>query len=591
MTSLSFDQLGLHPTILQTVTDIGYETPSPIQAQSIPPLLSGQDILGQAQTGSGKTAAFALPLLSRLEPKNKNVQVLILTPTRELAMQVSAAIQNYGRDLKTLKIATIYGGAAYDKQIRDLRNGANIVVGTPGRVMDHIKKGTLKIGELKTLVLDEADEMLRMGFIDDVEWILEHTPDNRQIALYSATMPAQIKKVTEKYLVDYAHIKIQQKTATATSIKQRVWMVRGYNKLDALSRILEVEDYQAVIIFVRTKAATEELAMQLNKRGISAEPLNGDMSQAQREKTVDRLRKGGVNGISILIGTDVVARGLDVPRISHVINYDIPFDTESYIHRIGRTGRAGSEGHAILFAAPRETRMLKSIERATRQPIDVMDLPTVEEINAKRIKVFKEEIKKALEEKDLDIYTTVIKEFQEENPCEPQELMAALAKMNHKGRPFLLNKQLDNIKSTRGVSEDKKGRMGGKAIPLRDNPNVKMVRYKVQVGYKDGLRPGTLVGAVANESGISGRMIGHIEIFTTFSTIDLPSSVDKDALDKISNAKIRGRFLNIAPFTEKPPTRHRGGGSFKKKDKKSFGHKKHNNAGAPPTRGKHFKKK
>ena len=384
-----FEQLGLPENILKAVKELGYETPSPIQAQAIPTLLSGKDILGQAQTGTGKTAAFALPLLANIDANKSETQVLVLAPTRELAIQVAEACQSYAKHMKNFHVLPIYGGQSYSNQLRQLKRGAQVVVGTPGRVMDHMRRGTLKLNTLKTLVLDEADEMLRMGFIDDVEWVLEHTPEDRQIALFSATMPREIKKVAQNHLTDPEIIKIADKTATAKTINQRYMMTSGIDKLEALTRVLEMETYDGVIIFVRTKIATEELASKLNARGYSAAALNGDIAQAAREKTVDRLKKGGID---ILIGTDVVARGLDVERISHVINYDVPYDTEAYVHRIGRTGRAGRSGDAILFITPREKRMLRSIEKATSQAITRMDVPTANVINQIRVDQFKKNI-------------------------------------------------------------------------------------------------------------------------------------------------------------------------------------------------------
>ncbi|MBD3776923.1 MAG: DEAD/DEAH box helicase, partial [Thiotrichales bacterium] len=386
---IKFDQLNLRPEVLQAISEIGYETPSPIQAQAIPTLLNGGDILGMAQTGTGKTAAFALPVLSMIDLKVKNPQVLVLAPTRELAIQVSEAFQSFAHHMKGFHVLPIYGGSDYGTQIRALKRGVHVVVGTPGRVMDHIEKGTLQLHELKTLVLDEADEMLRMGFIDDVEWVLKHTPDTRQIALFSATMPKEIHRIASTYLQDPTEVIIKQKTSTATTIDQKYWLVSGLHKLDALTRILEHEDKDGVIIFVRTKTATVELAEKLEARGYAAAALNGDIAQNQRERIVDQLKTGKLD---ILVATDVVARGLDVPRISHVINYDIPHDNESYVHRIGRTGRAGRSGTAILFVAPRERHLLRSIERSTNKQIPMMELPSPKEINANRVMRFKERI-------------------------------------------------------------------------------------------------------------------------------------------------------------------------------------------------------
>ena len=389
----SFCDLKLSEPLIRVLDEIGYETPTPIQSQAIPPLMKGRDLLGHAPTGTGKTAAFALPLLSRIDMQDKNVQVLTLTPTRELAIQVAEAFQHYAAHINGFHVLPVYGGQEYGGQIRQLKRGVQVVVGTPGRLMDHMRKGTLKLGSLRAVVLDEADEMLRMGFIEEVEWILQQTPDKRQMALFSATMPKQVEKIARRYLNDPQEISIKTRTATAETIRQRYWQVSGFHKLDALTRILEVESFDAILMFVRTKTATTELAEKLEARGYAAAAMNGDMAQNHREQTVERLKNGALD---ILVATDVAARGLDVDRISHVINYDVPYDTEAYIHRIGRTGRAGRNGEAILFVAPRERRMLSAIERATRQKIEQMVLPSVEIVNNKRIADFKQKISDTL---------------------------------------------------------------------------------------------------------------------------------------------------------------------------------------------------
>ena len=401
----TFNDLGLSDAVLKAVQESGYEQPSPIQAESIPAILSGKDVLGQAQTGTGKTAAFALPILSNLDMDAKGVQVMVLTPTRELAIQVAEAFQSYAKHIDGFHVLPIYGGQSYDIQLRQLKRGVQVVVGTPGRVMDHMRRKTLKLDSLTSLVLDEADEMLRMGFIDDVDWILSHTPNTRQIALFSATMPKEVKKVAVNHLNKPVDIKIANKTATAKNINQRYWMVSGLKKMEALTRVLEVEEFDGVIIFVRTKMATEELAEKLQARGFSAEALNGDIVQKQRERLVAKLKNGSID---IIIGTDVVARGLDVERISHVINYDIPYDTESYVHRIGRTGRAGRSGEAILFISRREQRMLRQIEKATKQDIKPMNIPTVDDINQNRTQRFKNQIMETLVAKDISFYQNLI---------------------------------------------------------------------------------------------------------------------------------------------------------------------------------------
>ncbi len=432
-TVIRFDQLGLAAPVLKAVEEVGYEAPSPIQAQSIPPLLEGRDLLGQAQTGTGKTAAFALPLLSRLDVALKQPQILVLTPTRELAIQVAEAMQKYARHMKDFHVLPVYGGQGMDTQLRMLKRGVHVVVGTPGRIQDHLRRGTLKLDRLSALVIDEADEMLRMGFIDDVEQILEHTPTEKQVALFSATMPSVIRRVAGKYLRDPIEIRIQSKTSTVDTITQRYWQVTGVHKLDALTRMLEVEEFDGMLIFVRTKSATVELAEKLEARGFSCGALNGDMTQILRERTVDRLKKGTLD---IVVATDVAARGLDVERISHVVNYDIPNDTESYVHRIGRTGRAGRKGVAILFVSPREKRMLRAIETATRQTITPMQLPSHEDIADHRIAQFKQTISAAIESQELGLFAEVVASYQQEHNADLTEIAAALAYLVQKDRPL-----------------------------------------------------------------------------------------------------------------------------------------------------------
>ncbi|VAW97304.1 DEAD-box ATP-dependent RNA helicase DeaD (= CshA), partial [hydrothermal vent metagenome] len=423
-TVTAFDQLALSKPILKALDEVGYESPSPIQAETIPLLLEGRDVLGQAQTGTGKTAAFALPLLSNLDLKQKNPQVLVLAPTRELAIQVAEAFQKYAKHLKGFHVLPVYGGQDYRGQIRALQRGVHVVVGTPGRVMDHMRRGTLKLDQLTAMVLDEADEMLRMGFVDDVEWILEQTPDERQIALFSATMPTQIRRIATRHLSNPAQITIKAKAATVDTIRQRFWPVSGMHKLDALTRICEAEPFEAMIVFVRTKTATVELAEKLSARGYAAAAINGDIQQNLRERSINNLKKGKLD---ILVATDVAARGLDVERISHVVNYDIPYDTEAYVHRIGRTGRAGRKGDAILFVAPREKRLLYSIEQATRKKIERMELPSTEIINDKRIDKFKQRITDTLATEEMGIFYQLIEQYQQEHNVPALEIAAALA--------------------------------------------------------------------------------------------------------------------------------------------------------------------
>lgn len=554
-TQPTFDSLGLIAPVLKAVADLGYEQPSAIQAQSIPYLLEGRDLLGQAQTGTGKTAAFALPLLSRIDITDKTTQLLVLAPTRELAIQVSEAFQSYARNIPDFHVLPIYGGMSYDSQLRQLRRGVQVVVGTPGRVMDHIRRKTLKLDTLKALVLDEADEMLRMGFIDDVEWILEQTPQTRQIALFSATMPGVIRQVANRHLNNPKVVKIETKTSTNTSITQKYWPVSGLHKLDALTRILEMNEHDGMIIFVRTKAATVELAEKLTARGHACEALNGDISQNLRERTVERIKKGQID---ILVATDVVARGLDVERVSHVVNYDIPYDTESYVHRIGRTGRAGRSGTAILFVAHRERRMLQAIERATRQPIETMTLPTASDINAQRIGRFKQRITDAMDNENLDFFLELVKDYQKENEVDPLKMAAALAHMAQGKTPLLLSEM--EVRQERRERRDRNDRndrgrdraprkvrpVTADAMPLKDDPNTAMTRYVMQVGYNSGVKPGNIVGAIANEADIESRYIGHIEIYEDFSTVDLPSSMKPDTLGKLGKTRICGQRTDIA---------------------------------------------
>ena len=575
----AFADLQLIPPLLQALDELGYESPSPIQAQTIPFLLEGRDVVGQAQTGTGKTAAFALPVLSRLDLKRKTPQALVLTPTRELAIQVAEAFQSYARHLKGFHVLPIYGGQGYDAQLRQLKRGAHVVVGTPGRVMDHIRRGTLKLDGLRTLVLDEADEMLRMGFIDDVQWILEQTPDTRQIALFSATMPPAIRKIADQHLHDPQHVTVKVKQSTAETIRQRYWMVSGGHKLDALTRILEAEPFDAVLIFVRTKNATESLAEKLEARGYAATALNGDLAQKQREAIVNRLKDGKLD---ILVATDVVARGLDVQRISHVVNYDIPHDTESYVHRIGRTGRAGREGDAILFITPREKRMLYAIERATKKRIDKFQMPTTEAINDKRIAEFKQRILDALEsEEDLQLFSDIIEQLRQEHDIPANEIAAALAKMLQGDKPLLL-RDAPTQKNTRADRnprldgpEDKRKRIrtasGHRGEEKRDRPRRDhdaprlaegMDRYQLEVGEADGVKAGNIVGAIANELGLESEFIHQVRIHESHSTVDLPEGMPGAILKDFRKVRICGKPLHA---TRMPGARAKGKPSGRKR--------------------------
>lgn len=547
----TFRDLNLPATLLSALDDVGYETPSPIQAQTIPLLLKGTDLLGNAPTGTGKTAAFALPLLARLNPDQQQVQVMVLTPTRELAIQVAEAFQRYASHIKGFHVLPIYGGQEYTGQIRALKRGVQVVVGTPGRVMDHMRKGTLKLGSLQALVLDEADEMLRMGFIDDVEWILEQTPEHRQMALFSATMPKEVKRIASRYLHDPTEIKIKTRTATADTIRQRYWLVSHLHKLDALTRILEVETFDAILMFVRTKIATTELAERLEARGYATAALNGDMLQKNRELTIKRLKDGKLD---ILVATDVAARGLDVERISLVVNYDIPYDTEAYIHRIGRTGRAGRKGDAILFVAPRERRMLAAIERATRHKIEQLELPTTEMVNNKRIANFKQKISDTLAAGELEFMQGILEQYEQDHDVPPLEIAAALAKMSIGDKSLLLKPESRKKKPARDKTERPQSKRQGKRREREGRPERKskgsppegMERFRIEVGHNHEVQPGNIVGALANEAGLDAEHIGHIDIHDDFSLVDLPLGMPKDVFQDLKKTWVCGQRINIS---------------------------------------------
>ncbi|MGB4673985.1 MAG: DEAD/DEAH box helicase [Azovibrio sp.] len=573
----SFAQLGLSEAVLKALLDVGYETPSPIQAQCIPVLQEGKDLIGMAQTGTGKTAAFAIPILNRLDLGNATPQALVLTPTRELAIQVAEAFVRYAKHIPGFHVLPIYGGQSYGIQLKQLARGAHVIVGTPGRIMDHLERNSLSLSGLKTLVLDEADEMLRMGFIDDVEWILKHTPAERQTALFSATMPDAIRRVAQNYLRDPREVKIKSATQTVAAIRQCYWQVSGMHKLDALTRILEVEEgLDAAIIFVRTKLATEELAQKLEARGYSAAALNGDMNQQARERAIEQLKSGSLD---IIIATDVAARGIDVPRVSHVINYDIPYDAEAYVHRIGRTGRAGRTGTAILFVAPREMRMLRTIERVTRQPIEHLVLPTHQAVTDKRVSLFKERVAETLTAEDLDFFENLVADLAAEQEASPERVAAALAFMAQKDRPLRMEeKPLRQVREfterppradraerpERGERSERPPRRERESgneerPPRRERPvfagevgeddrgnAVVMVRYRIEVGKNQGASPKDIVGAIANEANLPSRLIGRIDLFDDYSIVDLPDDLDRETLNILRSAWVRRRQLNIA---------------------------------------------
>lgn len=567
--SISFADLQLSEPLLKALHDVGYESPSPIQAATIPILLSNRDVLGQAQTGTGKTAAFALPILSRIDIRQTAPQALVLAPTRELAIQVAEAFQTYARHIPGFNVMPIYGGQSYGPQLSALRRGVHVVVGTPGRVIDHLDKGSLDLSKLKTLVLDEADEMLRMGFIDDVERILQETPESRQTALFSATMPSAIKRIAQTYLQQPAEITVAAKTGTADNIRQRYWLVSGMHKLDALTRILEAETFDGMIIFARTKLGTEELASKLSARGFLVAAINGDIQQQQRERTIQQLKDGKID---ILVATDVAARGLDVERISHVINYDVPHDPESYTHRIGRTGRAGRSGEAILFITPREKNLLKAIERATRQPVSPLELPTIQAVNDVRIARFKQQITDTLAQGELEQFLKLVEDYEREYNVPAFEIAAALAKMARGDEPLLLDKnrreekhsgKIDESwrdeKSTRSGRTEREGSARGARGLSDSEPRMarrehspRMVEpgmrtFRIAVGHEHGVKPGNIVGAIANEANIESKYIGRIDIYDDYTILDLPEDLPKDMLQHLKTVRVAGQALMIAP--------------------------------------------
>ncbi|CAM3248140.1 ATP-dependent RNA helicase DeaD [Arthrobacter ulcerisalmonis] len=554
---VKFTDLGIDGRILAALQDVGYEKPSPIQAATIPLLLEGRDVVGLAQTGTGKTAAFAVPALSRLAElhdlngPSRKTQALVLAPTRELALQVAEAFTSYAKHIDDFTVLPVYGGSAYGPQLAGLRRGAQVVVGTPGRVIDHISKGSLDLSELQYLVLDEADEMLRMGFAEDVEQIFQQTPSDRQVALFSATMPSQIRRMSKQYLNNPAEISVKSKTTTGANTRQRYLQVMGPHKLDALTRILEVEEFDGVIAFVRTKMATEDLADKLKSRGFQAAAINGDIPQQQRERTVDALKEGRID---ILVATDVAARGLDVERISHVINYDIPHDTESYVHRIGRTGRAGRSGDAILFMTPREKYLLRSIEKATRQPVEQMHLPTAETVNTLRLGKFAEKITETLQTQDVAAFRDLIASYEEEHKVPAAEIAAALAVMAQGGQPLLV-KELPAAPEyqKRERSKDGFGSRGPTRTLTEGNAT-----YRIAVGRRQRVMPGSIVGAIANEGGISSAQIGGIDIRSDHSLVELPADLSADQLKALSRTRIGGELIHLELDNGRKPSGERG---------------------------------
>ncbi len=577
--AISFNDLALSEPVLAALRDVGYEAPSPIQAQTIPPLLAGEDVVGQAQTGTGKTAAFALPILSQLDIGRATTQAIVLVPTRELAIQVAEAFQRYASHLRGFHVLPIYGGQSYTPQLQALKRGVHVVVGTPGRVMDHLKRGTLQLGAVKHFVLDEADEMLRMGFIDDVEWILEQAPEERQIALFSATMPPAVRRIAQQHLHSPTEITIKSKTTTASKIRQRYWMVSGVHKLDALTRILEAEPFDAMLVFARTKQATSELAERLEARGFAAEALHGDIQQVQRERTIARLKAGQID---IVVATDVAARGLDVERVSHVVNFDVPYDPESYVHRIGRTGRAGRSGEAILFISPRERNMLRIIERATRQQIEAMELPTLEAVHDRRVARFHERITAALAASELTRFRGLIEQYERERNVPAVEIAAALATLVQGKSPLFQDAPKARAAAAaeasaaplthsqrRAARREARSQVDGDAGAPRatDRPrrnerapadafmakrkrehdiDATLETYRVEVGRQHGVKPANIVGAIANETGLDGQFIGRVVIEDDHSFVDLPPDMPKEVFRDLQKVRVGGQQLQIS---------------------------------------------
>jgi len=557
-----FGCFGFGSELLQALEAIGYREPSPIQKAAIPELMLGRDLVGQAQTGTGKTAAFALPMLARLDPAERKPQVLVLAPTRELALQVADAFNSYASQLNGVRTLAIYGGADFRDQIHQLKRGVQIVVGTPGRVMDHMRQGTLDLSNLRALVLDEADEMLRMGFIDDVEWVLEQLPEKRQVVLFSATMPAEIRRISQKYLNSPAEVTIRQKAADASLIRQRFLMVHAPHKLAALERVLEAETSEGVIVFARTKAITITVAESLEQHGYDVAVLNGDVPQAQRERTIERLKSGQVD---VLVATDVAARGLDVERIGLVINYDIPFDAEAYVHRIGRTGRAGRTGDAILFLTPRERRFLGGLERVVAKPIAEMEVPSNATINQNRLDRMRAKLTGCLQtpessEQERALLSEILQRVAQEQGSSPEQLALAAMELALAGKPLLLQGE-ENFHQVRqnGPGRDG-GRDGGRDLGVgreggRDRgrgerpsgpPEDHMERFRVEVGWRDRIKPGNIVGAIANEAGLNGRSIGRIQIFDTHSTVDLPKGMPEDVFQGLRQLRVMNKPLQLS---------------------------------------------
>jgi len=597
--AVPFSDLGLSETVLRAVKAIGYESASPIQAATIPAMLEGADILGQAQTGTGKTAAFALPILSKLDMKNRFPQALVLVPTRELAIQVSEAFQKYAAGQPNFHVLPIYGGQSYVPQLNALKRGPQVIVGTPGRIIDHLDRRTLKLDGIKCVVLDEADEMLDMGFADAMDAILSQTPAEKQVALFSATMAPNIRRIAQTHLKNPREVVIKGKSGTAANIRQSFWMVSGLHKLDALTRIIEVADFDAILVFVRTKQSTVDLAERLQARGFAAAALNGDIQQSMREKIVTQLK---TRKIDILVATDVAARGLDVERITHVINFDVPYDTESYVHRVGRTGRAGRSGEAILFIAPRERNLLRLIERATRQTIEPLRLPTADDVNARRLAKFKARIGEALAAGPADFYRKAVQEIALETGADLLGVAAAIASMVEGNAPVKSSAPGQDYSAPSFErshdSDDGPRKPRREREPSPDLPQVadgdfafeddgKQITWRLAVGLQHGAQPGNIVGAIANEARLAGPQINGVDIRGSYSLVRLPANLSKSVIERLSKVKVRGQALNLEESNASPAPRdeHKPYGKSKSFEKGSYGKSK------PYGKPKSFEKK
>jgi len=570
---VGFDSLGLPENLLSAVTSIGFSSATAIQAQTIPHLLAGKDVLGEAQTGTGKTAAFGLPALAKIDTSIKKPQLMVLAPTRELAMQVAEAIEAFGKNMKGLRVATLYGGQSYGPQFQQLERGAQVVVGTPGRLMDHLRRKSLKLDDLKVCVLDEADEMLNMGFLEDIQWILDHLPESTQMCLFSATMPPAIRKIANRFLKDPEHVKIAAVKKAKANISQFAWKVSGITKMTALERIAEIVDYDAMIIFVRTRNDTVDVAEKLERAGYPALALNGDMNQAQRERCIEQMKSGKS---SILVATDVVARGLDIPRISLVINYDLPGDNEAYVHRIGRTGRAGREGTSISFVRPREMYSLRHYERLTSGKVEMYELPNIQEIGKKRIERARVEIASIAAEKDLANMREIVEAMASESELSMVDLAAALLFQKQLKQPLQPKEdpkprrdarerngrdRNDRGRDDRGRDgrRDARGERSGQRGSRDERPRKAKVNrtdvdwqtYRLEVGKEHGARPGDIVGAIANEISLDSSYIGAINLHDKHSFVQLPKGIPADLFKQLKGVRVRRQPLAISASNEK----------------------------------------